>query len=79
MKLKVTFREYEKPEIDPNTGESERGEYLGSFSEIVEGATPLEIVDKAGERADTLSRENDTDVRVWEVPVKVTPRGIVSE
>lgn len=79
MKLKVTFREYAKPADDPDTGEPERGEYLGSFEEIIEGVTPLEIMAKAGERADTLSTDNDTDVRVWEVPITFTPRGIVSE
>lgn len=79
MKLKVTFREYCKSEKDPETGKSERGEFIGSFTEIIEGATPLEITERASERAQVLSKEHDADVRVWEIPVTVTPRGIVSE
>lgn len=78
MKLKVIFREYELPEIDPETQEKERGEFLGSFNEIIEGETPIAILEIAHERATRYSSENGTDVRVWETEVTVTPRGILS-
>jgi len=78
MKLRVTFREYELPYTDPETKEEERGEYLGSFSEEIEGNTPADVLSAAGERAEELSEENETDVRVWETDVTVTPGGIKS-
>lgn len=78
MKLKVTFREYTPPYIDPDTQEEERGEYLGSFSEEIEGNTPLDILTTADDRAKKHSKTNETDVRVWTTEVVVTPRGITS-
>jgi hypothetical protein len=78
MKLKVTFREYTLPSVDPDTKEEERGDYLGSFSEEIEGNTPAEILAMADTKAKQYSGENKTDVRVWETEVAITPRGIVS-
>ena len=78
MKLKVTFREYTPPYIDPDTKEEERGEFMGSFSEEIEGNTPAEILSTAATKAEEYSKENKTDVRVWETEVAITPRGIMS-
>ena len=78
MKLKVTFREYYLPYVDPHTKKEERGEFLGSFSEEIEGESPADILDIAGRKAEEYSKENGTDVRVWETVVVVTPRGIRS-
>ena len=78
MKLKVVFREYTLPYIDPETKEEERGEFIGSFSEEVEGNTLADILNIAGDKAKQYSKENETDVRVWETEVVVTPRGIRS-
>lgn len=78
MKLKVTFREYYKPCVDPDTGEEERGEFIGSSTQLVEGDTPGDILSKADELAKQFSQENDTAVEVWEVPVTFTPRGTKS-
>jgi len=76
MKLKVTFREYCLPYVDPDTREEERGEFIGSFSEKIEGKSIADILDIAGRKAEEYSKENDTDVRVWETVVIVTPSGI---
>ena len=78
MKLRVTFREYDLPYIDPDTKEEERGDFIGSFSEEIEGESPSDILDIAGRKAKEYSKRDDTDVRVWETTVVVTPRGIVS-
>ena len=77
MRLKVTFREYTPPYIDPDI-EEERGEYMGSFSEEIEGNTPADILASAYDKAEKYSKNNKTDVRVWETEVVVTPRGIAS-
>ncbi|MDA2921802.1 hypothetical protein MYX07_00880 [Patescibacteria group bacterium AH-259-L07] len=76
MRIKVTFREYDKPYVDPDTGEEDRGEYLGSFTEEIEDDTLAGILQTATRKAEEYSKERSTDVRVWEVPVTVTPRGI---
>jgi len=76
MKLKVTFREYCLPYVDPDTREEERGEFIGSFSEKIEGKSIADILDIAGRKAEEYSKENDTDIRVWETVVIVTPSGI---
>ena len=79
MKLKVYFREYEKPDnpyVDPETGLEDRGEYLWTFDREIEGDTPADILEKAGLLADELSQKNSSDVRVWEMSLTVTPRGI---
>ena len=78
MKLEVVFREYELPYIDPHTEEQHRGDFLGSFKEVIEGETPADIIEIAGMIADGYSEKRDTDVRVWETVVVVTPRGIQS-
>lgn len=78
MKLKVTFREYDLPTTDPETNEEERGEYYGSFSEIIEGNTPIDILEIAEQKAKKYSEDNQTDIRVWGTEVTVTPRGIKS-
>jgi hypothetical protein len=75
MKLKVTFREYDLPSVDPETKKEERGEYLGSFSEEVEGKTVADIFNIATQKAEAYSKERQADVRVWEVPVTITPLG----
>lgn len=78
MKLKVTFREYLPSETDTETGEEHRGEYLGSFRKEFEGDTPLAITDAANEFAESYSKENEVDCRVWEIPLDVTPQGVRS-
>jgi len=78
MKLKVTFREYSSPYVDPETQEEERGEFMGSFSKEIEGESITDILDIAGRKAEDYSEENGTDVRVWETAVVVTPSGIRS-
>ena len=75
MKLKVEFREYCKPEIDHDTGEQERGEYIGSFSREVNGSNIEDILNNSQQIAKELSQEHSTDVRV-EFGVAITPRGI---
>ena len=48
----------------------ERGEYLGSFKQDVEGETLLEITDKAEQFAREQSSEaRDIEVRVFEISV----------
>lgn len=69
MKRIVTFRRYEKPTIDEETGESERGDFITSFKEEVEGDTLLDISYKATEFAEQCSKEWNEDVRVWEIPM----------
>ena len=78
MKLKVTFRSYTPPDIDPETGHKERGEFIESFSATIEGRTPGEILEIADQKAKDYSARYDLDVRVWETVVTVTPRGIIS-
>jgi len=78
MKLNVTFREYTQSYIDPNTKERERGDYIGSFDEEIEGNTLIEIITTAHAKAQKYSKERETDVRMWETKVIVTPRGITS-
>ncbi len=79
MKLEVTFREYTLPTINPETNEEERGEYCGSSTKDFEGVTPAEILEKAAQWAVEQSAKHKVDVRVWEMPVTVTPRGILSK
>ncbi len=69
MERKVTFREYDLPTKDPETGEEYLGDYWGSHEETISGENLLEISQKASDRADELSREWKHDVRVWEIPV----------
>ena len=76
MKLKVGFREYCNPEIDHDTGEQERGEYIGSFSREVDGSNIEDILNNSEQMAKELSQEYGTDVRVTGVAVTITPRGI---
>lgn len=76
MKLKVSFRAYDKPYVDPDTGEEERGEYLWSFTKDIEGDNPLDILNNAERVAEERSRKDNMDVRVWETIVVATPRGI---
>ena len=66
MKRKVTFREYLKPEV-LDDGTSERGEFLGSFNRTIEGVSLIEISDKAESLAEELSKESDSDVRVFDI------------
>lgn len=69
MKRIVTFRRYEKPTIDEETGESERGDFIASFKKEIEGNTLLDISYEATELAKQRSRKWDEDVRVWEIPM----------
>ena len=73
MVLKVHFQEYYKSEIDPDTGREERGEFMGSFSQEIEGLTIVHILDIAESRAKQYSENNSNDTRV-ECTVKITPR-----
>ena len=78
MKLKVTFREYTLPEIDEQTGKSHRGDYMGSFTDYIERVTLAEVMENAAQYACEYSKENESDCRVWEIPIQVTPQGISS-
>lgn len=78
MKLKVTFRGYTPPYVDPETKEEERGDFLGSFDEEIEGENTGAILAAAQEKAAQYSERDGNDVRVWETAVAVTPRGIKS-
>jgi len=71
MKVKVTFREYDLPYAD-----GERGEFIGSFACEIDGTGLDEITDAAQAKAEALSKERKADVRIWEIPVRITPRGI---
>lgn len=66
MKRNVTFRRYALPWPGE---EDERGEFIDSFGEEVEGETLMEISGKADERAKQLSGEWKEDVQVFEIPV----------
>ncbi len=66
MKRKVTFRRYALPWSGE---EDERGEFIGSFSEEIEGVNLMDIGEKADERAKQLSLEWKEDVQVFEIPV----------
>jgi hypothetical protein len=79
MKLRVTFREYTLSTTNSETGEEERGEYCGSFAEDFEGRTPAEILELATQWAAEQSAKHKANVQVWEMPVTVTPRGILSK
>jgi hypothetical protein len=78
MKLKVTFRVYDLPWTDPDTGKKERGDFISSFEELIEGNTSGDILEIASKRAEEHSKTNNTDTRVWEVPVQITPSGVRS-
>lgn len=64
MERKVTFRRYTLPWPGE---EDERGEFIDSFSEKIEGETLTEIGEKANERALQLSKEWNEDVQVFEI------------
>lgn len=66
MKRKATFRRYALPW--PGEGD-ERGEFIESFSEEIEGQDLTEIGEKANARAEQLSKELKEDVQVFEIPV----------
>lgn len=66
MKRNVTFRRYALPWPGE---EDEKGEFINSFSEEVEGSTLIEIGVKADGRAKQLSEEWEEDVQVFEIPV----------
>lgn len=68
MERKVVFREYTPPTIDEETGESERGDFIQSFSERISGNTLLEISKNAELRAKELS-DDEAEVRVFEIPI----------
>lgn len=78
MELEVTFREYSLSTPNPETGGQERGGYHGSFTQWFRGGTPAEILELATQWAKDQSAKLRVDVRVWEMPVTVTPRGVVS-
>lgn len=66
MKRKVTFRRFALPWSGE---ENERGEFIDSFNEEIEGKDPTEISEHADERAKQLSAEWKEDVQVFEIPV----------
>jgi hypothetical protein len=58
-----------KPSIDEATQREERGDFIESFREEVEGMSLLDISDKADGLAKKYSQELDEDVRVFEIPM----------
>lgn len=66
MKRKVTFRRCTLP----SPGEDdERGDFIESFSEEIEGVNLMDIGEKADEKAKQLSVEWKEDVSVFEIIV----------
>ena len=66
MKRKVTFRRYALP--SPGE-EDERGDFIDSFGEEIEGVNLMDIGEKADERAEQLLKEWKEDVQVFEILV----------
>ena len=66
MKCIVTFREYTLSRSKEK--ENERGEFIGSFDEEIEGKDLMEISENADRKAEQLSQEWRGDVQVFEIP-----------
>lgn len=58
-----------RPSIDEETQQEERGDFIESFHEEVEGDSLLDISNKAEELAQKYSQEWGEDVRVFEIPM----------